>query len=92
MGQILCCRNKHKESGTPERGCISRALGCCGEKTLLTRITGRGSEIPDYGETRFKSLSFYDFDDEDKSNLLREENKHTDLGFDDSEYDMLSDC
>ena len=58
-------------------------LGCCGEKSLMGAYTGkRYDEDTIETQMRFKSLSFYDFD-EDKKPLT----DSTAMNFDDSEND-----
>jgi len=56
----------------------------------LSRITGKEEYTDEFGEIRFKQLSFYDFD-EDKKNLIDPSNVDNTLDFDESEYDSASD-
>lgn len=88
MGQRAtgCCRNKprqDRDASEERRGCLSRLKG---ESWTPT---------DEFGEMRFKSLSFYDFD-EDKSKLVEYgqgavEDSHLNFDDDDSDVDTLSD-
>ena len=75
--QAVCCQSKKRQDSYAEEtpGCFSR-------------MTGKYDEIDEYGEQRFKALSFYDYN-EDKKNLL-ESTANDGLDFDDSEMDSAS--
>ena len=60
----------------------------------MARITGRADISDDFGEMRYKKLSFYDYD-EDKEHVdtstANEDTMGDTMCFDEDDYDSLSD-